>query len=104
MTATPPPRPMPVPWARLGLAAGIVALPPAMFRWTGPAELALWLLLIVDAATLGAVLFSLGRCALALNRGAWRPARDEAGMAVLMLAAAASPLAWLMAIGIDRGD
>ena len=105
MTATSPPTwRMPVPWTRLGLAAAIVALPPTMFAWSGAAGILLGLLLALDAGALVAVVFSLGCCALALNRGAWRPALVEAGVAVLMLAAAASPLMWLMAIGIGNDD
>ena len=105
MSATSPlSRRMPVPWTRFGLAAGIAAMPLSLLAWTGASGVLLCVLFALDVSTLGAAVFSLCRCALALNRRAWRWALLEAGMALLMLAASASPLVWFAVFwGLD-GD
>ena len=93
-----------MPWTRLCLAAGVVTMPLLVLAWTSAALGILYALFALDVCALCSVVFSLGCCAAALRRRAWRPALAEAGMAVLMAAASASPLVWLALIGLGHGD
>ena len=97
-------RPMPMPWVRVCLAAGVVTMPLLAIAWPSAGLGILYTLFALDVCALCMVIFSLGGCAVALHRRTWRPAIAEAGMAVLMAAASASPLVWLALIGLGDGD